>query len=183
MRRQHGTKMADTGGIVFPLTAFLGMLLKAAAIVWVLYSIRMFARYFRREWRRFRSINLIRARRTVLLATFWVLMLMMIGGLAMVLRNGVVPAVTEARPETLRTYVGTSFVIAVACGLFALKVLALRIYALIEIVFAIAICLQTMSGMTDVISHVQAFGIATSAYLLVRGLDNFKKGLDERKNP
>lgn len=40
---------------------------------------------------------------------------------------------------------------------------------------------QTMSRTNDMITPVQALGLMASVYLVIRGFDNYKKDLDERK--
>ena len=87
----------------------------------------------------------------------------------------------ELAGPIVRMVFGTIFVILMAALLFALKVVRLRIYALLEIAFGVTATGQTTYGLKDVISPIQLLTILTSAYLLIRGLDNFKKDSDARK--
>lgn len=81
----------------------------------------------------------------------------------------------------VRTVLGTVFIVLLSSGLFFLKVKNLRTYACLEIVFAATVAAQTMYGLRDEIDGLQALGLLTASYLLIRGLDNFKKDLDERR--
>jgi hypothetical protein len=80
-----------------------------------------------------------------------------------------------------RIVLGTGLVITLAVVLFIVKIIRLRFYAVIEILFAIFGTVHTMSKLKDVIEPVELLTIFTAVYLLIRGLDNFKKDLDERK--
>lgn len=77
---------------------------------------------------------------------------------------------------------GTILVSSVAGGLFFLKVSYLRIYSLLEIGFALTLSARTMWNLGDEIDPMEALGIMTAAYLVIRGLDNFKKDLDARRS-
>lgn len=77
---------------------------------------------------------------------------------------------------------GTILVSSVAGGLFFLKVNYLRIYSLLEISFALTLSARTMWRLGDEIDPMEALEIMTAAYLIIRGLDNFKKDLDTRRS-
>jgi hypothetical protein len=76
---------------------------------------------------------------------------------------------------------GTVLVSSVAGALFYLKVNYLRIYSLFEISFALTLSARTMWRLGDEIDAMEALEIMTAAYLVIRGLDNFKKDLDARR--
>lgn len=78
---------------------------------------------------------------------------------------------------------GTLLIIALALILFALKQKVLRAYALIEILFGIALAAQAMYGLADVFEPVRLFAVISGVYFLVRGFDNFKRHFDERSSP
>jgi len=71
---------------------------------------------------------------------------------------------------------------ATALLLFTLKIKYLRGYSVLEVIFALTVTYQTMSSTADLITPTQALGLLTSVYLLIRGIDNFRKDLDERKD-
>ena len=86
-----------------------------------------------------------------------------------------------AEPAFVRTLFGTLFVLALARGLFFVKVHHLRTYACMEILFATGMAAKTMHDMKAEIPPVDMLTIGTSAYLVIRGMDNYKKDLDTRK--
>jgi hypothetical protein len=69
----------------------------------------------------------------------------------------------------------------VACLLFALKLYFLRAYAAFEVIFAVAMSAASMYRMKDQVEYIDLLGMMASCYLIIRGLDNFKKGMDEHK--
>ena len=79
-----------------------------------------------------------------------------------------------------RVIVGTVVVMVLSCLLFIMKVKALRWYALVELIFALTVSATTLYSLNDVESPLRLVGIGTAIYLIIRGLDNFKKDLDER---
>jgi hypothetical protein len=54
-------------------------------------------------------------------------------------------------------------------------------YAILEILFAVAVCAGTLYGLDDPGGVLRLIGVGSSIYLLVRGFDNFAKGRSERK--
>ena len=65
--------------------------------------------------------------------------------------------------------------------MFLLKVQGPRYYALLEIGFGIAFSASTLYKLQDQIRTADAAVLGTAIYLLIRGFDNFKKDLDERR--
>jgi hypothetical protein len=88
----------------------------------------------------------------------------------------------DQRKTFIRVGGGTILIATLAGSLFAVKVRHLRSYATLELGFAVVLAAHTMWNLTDVIEPVQALGLLTAAYLIVRGLDNFKKDLDARRS-
>jgi hypothetical protein len=76
---------------------------------------------------------------------------------------------------------GTILVSSVAGALFFVKVNYLRIYSLLEISFALTLAARTIWRLGDEIDALEGLEIMTAAYLVIRGLDNFKKDLDARR--
>src|ERR1017187_10168004 len=86
-----------------------------------------------------------------------------------------------AMPATFQRVVcGSVFILTIAGLLFLLRMKALRSYAVMEISFGLAFSAATLYRMKDQIEVVEATVLGTAIYLLIRGLDNFKKDLDER---
>jgi len=81
----------------------------------------------------------------------------------------------------LRVVLGTMFVSALAAALFVVKGRWLRVYAAMEIAFALLVVGHTMRLLGDQIAPIETVQLVTGGYLIVRGLDNFKKGLDAAK--
>jgi hypothetical protein len=79
-----------------------------------------------------------------------------------------------------RVLFGTFWVVVLSSGLFTLKVRALRYYAILEGGFAITVCVSSLLSMKDDIQIGQALALLTSAYLVIRAADNFRKDLEER---
>jgi hypothetical protein len=88
---------------------------------------------------------------------------------------------SSMRSGAARSICGTIVILIVSAILFRVKVTDLRTYAILECAFAMTACFMTMKGMADQVQPVQLLALATSAYLVIRGMDNFKKDLDERK--
>jgi hypothetical protein len=85
-------------------------------------------------------------------------------------------------PHTAARVSSGLFVIALLSGLlFAMKIRALRWYAILEGVFALWVCVSTLYGMADRIQPVQIGSLFASAYLFIRAADNFKKDWDAKK--
>jgi hypothetical protein len=83
----------------------------------------------------------------------------------------------------IRCVFGTLLIIALAFILFVLKQKALRAYAIIEILFGIALAAQSMYGLADVVEPLRLFGVISGVYFLVRGFDNLRRHFDERSSP
>jgi hypothetical protein len=81
----------------------------------------------------------------------------------------------------VRTVFGTLVVVALASGLFFMKVTNLRAYASLELLFAAGMATKTMHDLKPQMQPSEMLTLGTSAYLIIRGLDNFKKDIDERK--
>ena len=86
-------------------------------------------------------------------------------------------------PDTAlqRVAVGMVLVAGLSAGMFWVKIRGLRVYAVVEIGFALCVAGQTLYGLGDFIEPVQSLSLLASVYLLIRGMDNFKKDLDSRK--
>ncbi len=80
-----------------------------------------------------------------------------------------------------RVVLGTFLIVLLSGILFVVKLRWLRAYAVLELLFAVSVTGGTMYTLGDEIQPVQVLVLPASAYLLIRGLDNFKKDLDERK--
>ena len=80
-----------------------------------------------------------------------------------------------------RVVFGTLFVAALAGALFVVKDRWLRVYASMEVAFALLFVGHTMRMLGDEIAPLEILQIGAGGYLIVRGLDHFKKGLDARR--
>jgi hypothetical protein len=89
-------------------------------------------------------------------------------------------ALSRSPREYLRVGVGTVVVFLFSSLLFQLKVRKLRTYAYLEVIFALAVCAQTLKTMGDTIQPIQMFGLMTSSYLIIRGFDNLRKAREAR---
>jgi len=78
---------------------------------------------------------------------------------------------------------GTFIVVALSAALFKVKISSLRYYAILEGLFSLFVCVTTLAGMGDRIGMGQIGGIFASVYLFIRAADNFKKSMDEAKEP
>ncbi len=92
----------------------------------------------------------------------------------------VISAVKAMPRSTARTVLGTAFVVIAGLLLFAVRVKNLRAYAVVEMVFALIVAAQTMNSLGDTVSPIQLVAVAAAVYLLVRGMDNFKRDWDAR---
>jgi hypothetical protein len=90
-------------------------------------------------------------------------------------------ALDEAERPLIRVVVGTLFVLLISTMLFMLKVYRQRFYAILEFCFAVAVTAQTLWNLHDVIEPVEALSLLSAAYLSIRAMDNFKKGLEAAK--
>jgi hypothetical protein len=75
---------------------------------------------------------------------------------------------------------GTGILASVGWALFWLKVNALHFYARAEIAFALASSYAAISKIDKQMDLASVLAIAASAYLIVRGLDNRKKAMEEK---
>jgi hypothetical protein len=57
----------------------------------------------------------------------------------------------------------------------------LRGYAILEMAFALGFAFRTVSGLFVEEPELQVLAVLTSAYLMIRAMDNFRKDLDERR--
>ena len=92
-----------------------------------------------------------------------------------------IDAISQLPRSTARTVLGTVFILMTAGTLVTVRVKYLRGYAVLEIMFGLAAAVQTMQSLQDTVSPVQLVGIVASVYLIIRGLDNFKKDVDARR--
>jgi len=90
-------------------------------------------------------------------------------------------AVHDLGRPIARTVLGSVLLLFLSSLLFWLKVTALRIYAYLEMAFALVVSAQSMYSLGDVVEPIRLFGLLTAIYFMVRGMDNFKKDLDERR--
>lgn len=89
--------------------------------------------------------------------------------------------IKHSPPYNVRVFGGTAAVFLLAAWLFRLKIRRLRWYALLEISFGLVATEQAITRLADRIQPVDVLTLLTSAYLLIRGMDNFKKDMEERK--
>jgi hypothetical protein len=90
-------------------------------------------------------------------------------------------AVRRMAPSTSRVVLGT--VVALVCGilLFTLKIRRQIIYGTMEAIFAVGSCAFSLAHMGENLTGAAFIGLISSIYLMIRAMDNIKKGLDERK--
>jgi hypothetical protein len=89
--------------------------------------------------------------------------------------------IVRADPKTINMIAGTVVIVMMAIVFFILKNKLLRLYAVAEITFSLGVAIRTMSELGAEITGFQSLTIFSAVYLLIRGMDNFKKDLDERK--
>jgi len=77
---------------------------------------------------------------------------------------------------------GTLCVLLGAGILFVFKIRTLRLYAALELIFAVSITIKTIAGLKDAVVPTELLTLLVSAYLVIRGLDNMHKALESRKN-
>jgi hypothetical protein len=77
---------------------------------------------------------------------------------------------------------GTVFIATLATALFWVKLKRLLVYAVMEITAALFLAGQTMVRLKDYVALIEMLTLLTSAYLVVRGLDNFRNGITARKS-
>lgn len=87
----------------------------------------------------------------------------------------------DLKSGAVRSLFGMVLVGIAAFILFRMKVAWLRGYAVIEMLFASVFSARTLFLLTDQINPVESLTVMAGIYLMVRGMDNFKKDLDERK--
>jgi hypothetical protein len=80
----------------------------------------------------------------------------------------------------VRTTLGTVLIVGLASALFVLKTHRLRTYAAIEILFAVVLSIGTTYRMGDDVAPFDLAALVAAVYVLIRGMDNFKKDRDER---
>lgn len=80
-----------------------------------------------------------------------------------------------------RVILGTISVVVFSSVLFLLKVEGLKYYSILEILFAIAFCASTLYSLNDVESPFRLIGVGSAVYLIIRGLDNYRRYLIERE--
>lgn len=79
----------------------------------------------------------------------------------------------------LRSAAGAALVCAAGIGMYVLKTQHLMVYSILELIFATAVAAHTINGLSDNVAPIQMLGLLTAAYLVIRGIDNFKKGWEE----
>jgi hypothetical protein len=104
-----------------------------------------------------------------------------VGGLWWVYQWGLTNAASMPRAIT-RTGLGTAAIVMVAGVLFALKQRHLLVYAGLEVLLGVGVAGFTMYRLGDVIAVVDLVGVVTAMYFVVRGLDNLKKGYEEKES-
>jgi len=80
----------------------------------------------------------------------------------------------------VRTVFGTLGAIIMAGSLFTMKVRELRTYALVELAFAVILAATTLFRLKNSILFEELLTIGAAIYVMIRGMDNFKKDFDER---
>ena len=83
--------------------------------------------------------------------------------------------------SSARVWLGTAIIVILGFGLYTVKTYALKTYAAIEGVFALTYCVHTLSVMHDVVEPLDLLSLLTSAYLMIRALDNLDKGMERPK--
>jgi hypothetical protein len=76
---------------------------------------------------------------------------------------------------------GTVFIATLATVLFWVKLKRLFVYAVMEIAAALFLAGQTMARLKDDVAPIEMLTLLTSAYLVVRGLDNLRNGMTAQK--
>lgn len=88
----------------------------------------------------------------------------------------------SANRVLVKTTFGTLAVILLASGLFYVKIAALRLYAIVELMFALVMALKGIRDLRSDVLSPDMLAIGSSAYLIIRGLDDLKKDFDERRS-
>ena len=86
-----------------------------------------------------------------------------------------------AQPVIFRVTLGSVVVILVSLVLFGMKITEPLIHGFLEALFALAACVWSIEAkMTDTLSPEATVTLFASAYLMIRAMDNIKKGVEER---
>ena len=88
--------------------------------------------------------------------------------------------VTLYVPVFVRIGCAVRMLFTVALVMFVVKINALRSYAVIELLFAIAVLVHTIGSITKDADTAQTLALLAGVYLLIRGMDNYKKDRDAR---
>ncbi|MCU1383918.1 MAG: hypothetical protein JWL71_2615, partial [Acidobacteria bacterium] len=86
----------------------------------------------------------------------------------------------EVPRSIARTGLGAAVILISAGGLFWIKVRRLVMYALMELALGAVMAGMTMYRLIDEIALFEIASVIAAVYFVVRGLDNLKKGLEEK---
>lgn len=84
-------------------------------------------------------------------------------------------------PPFVRISCAVLMLFTVALIMFLVKIHALRSYAVIELLFAIGVLVHSIESIKDDADTTQTLALLAGVYLLIRGMDNYRKDLDARK--
>jgi len=169
---------------VIPFTQWLfayGPIVAAvAAYVWIgQVAARGFLRRFKgRIWAGLRPPFLTLLDDGAVVA-FFVFSLVMVG--SAVALGLSVARLMRNHPDRVHSVGGLIAIVLIAIQLFRIKLASLRLYAILEVAFGLISAQQTVGKLKDTISPVEALTLFASAYLLIKGMDDYKKDRDERK--
>jgi heme A synthase len=82
-------------------------------------------------------------------------------------------------PASQRVLCGIAFIVTVATILFLLKIKTPRCYAALEIAFALTYSGVALYKLKDQIELIDVTVLGSATYLVIRGLDNYRKGQGE----
>jgi len=91
-------------------------------------------------------------------------------------------SIPKMEASSSRVVLGTILALLFGLLLFTVKISRPMIYGALEGIFAIGSCAVSLSIMSDFIDLPHIIVLITSIYLMVRALDNIKKGLDARRH-
>ena len=87
---------------------------------------------------------------------------------------------TNSPEPYIRVIGGSVIALTFSLLLFSLKILVQVVYGALEFVFGLASCGFSLSSMGAEFTAASLIGLVSSVYLMIRAMDNIKKGLDER---
>ncbi|MBI4911274.1 MAG: hypothetical protein HY823_00915 [Acidobacteria bacterium] len=108
----------------------------------------------------------------IAVVTFWVTILVWVGRFFGVLR--------PLEPNLIRTCLGVGGVLLAGIAAYVLRLWLRRAYGIAEVIFALVVAWGIMSGNNQFSRFDILIGFATTVYLIVRGLDNWYQGVEDR---